>query len=243
MKPGHRYIHTHACQIMKLLIVFLFLIPCIPAWAQETQKEPDARRSCRIVFPERPKDAPKVAYLFDGKKSQQVTLPSINFSEVIALPTGEITILMTPEKITDLENLPASAPRLKITEGIQDFYIYVTPDPTNPMLPLRLNFVNVGNGILKPGETLWLNLTDHQIVVTLEGSKMTVTPKAQTVSKAPLPKSGYYKAEFTYQPQAEGDFQRITEQNWWHDAKSRHIGFIMDSGGRLPKIFFYRDFR
>lgn len=228
---------------MKLRIVFLFLISCIPAWAQETPKHKDTTRSCRIVFPERPNDAPKVAYLFDGEKSQQVTLPSINFSEVIELSTGEITIMMTPKKVTDIENLPLSAPRLIIPEGIKDFYIHVTPDSTNSKLPLRLNLVNVGNGILKLGGTLWLNLTDYPIMAKLEGSKVTVPPKAQTVSKAPLPKSGYYRAEFSYQRQAEGDFQRITEQKWWHDAKSRHIGFIMDSGGRLPKIFFYRDFR
>jgi hypothetical protein len=228
---------------MKTLLLSLLLVSVLPGWAQEEQKAKKASRTCRIVFPERPKNAPKVAYLFDGKMSRQVTLPSVNFSEVITLPTGEITILMTPNEVTDPENPPTSAPSLKIAEGIQDFYIHVTTDPANPMLPLQLNLVDVGNGKLGPGETLWINLTDHAIEAKLEGSKMTAPPKGQTVSKAPLPSSGYYTAEFTYQPHAKGDFQRIAEQHWWHDAASRHLGFIVNTGGRLPRIYFYRDFR
>lgn len=200
-------------------------------------------RSCRIVFPERPKDAPKVAYLFDGKKSYQVSLPSANFSEVIALPAGEITILITPNEVTGAEEPPTGAPSLAITEGIGDFYIHVTADPANPVLPLRLNLVDFGNGKLSPGETLWINLTDHEIQAKLGENTLTAPPKSQVVAKAPQPESGHYRAEFTYRPQAGGDFQPMTEQNWWHDAKSRHLGFIVSDEGKLPKIYFFRDFR
>lgn len=150
---------------------------------------------------------------------------------------------MTSDELTDTENSPQNAPRLKVAEGIRDFYIHVTPDPENPLLPLRMNLVDVGNGKLTPGETLWFNLTNYEIVAKLEGSEITIPSEGQAVSRAPLPNSGYYSAEFTYQPVGNGDFQRITEQQWWHDARSKHVGFIVDSGGRLPKIYFYRDFR
>ena len=231
---------------MKILLVSLLLICGLSAWAQETKETPkpsEVRRSCRIVFPERPNDAPKSAYLFDGRKSQQVTLPSMNFSEVIEMPAGELTLLMTPTEITDFKNLPLTAPRLRVPEDVRDFYILVTPDSSNSVLPLRLNLVNVSGGKFKPGETLWFNFTDHRIVAKLEGSNMSVSPKGQTVSKAPIPNSGYYKAEFAYQPQGKGEFQRITEQYWWHDANCRHLGFIVNTGGKLPKLYFYRDFR
>lgn len=211
--------------------------------AREPAKERKTGRTCRIVFPERPNDAPKVAYLFDGKKSQQVSLPSMNFSQVIALPKGELTILMTPNRISDLENLPLGAPRLKISEAVQDFYILVSPDPSNSTLPLRMNMINTSNGKLKPGETLWFNLTDHRIVAKLGESKMSVAPKGRTVSKSPVAKSGHYRAELGYQRHAKGEFKRITEQHWWHDTKSRHVGFIVNTGGKLPKVYFYRDFR
>jgi len=209
----------------------------------QPQSESEPKRTCRIVFPERPNDAPKIAYIFDGEQSQQVALPSMNFSNIIALPAGDITLLMTPSVITDLENLPLGAPRLKIKEGIKDFYILVTPDPSNSILPLKMNLVSASDGKFKPGETLWFNLTDHRIAAKLGESKLVVNPKSSKVSESPISGSGYYRAEFAYQSEAEGNLQKITEQQWWHDAKSRHLGFIVNTGGKLPKLYFYRDFR
>jgi hypothetical protein len=202
-----------------------------------------AERTCRIVFPERPKDAPKFAFLFDGKMSRRVTLPSMNFSEVISLPPGELTFLMTSTKITDPENLPPGAPKLEIAEADGDFYILVRPDPLNAGLQLRMTKVDTGAGNLKPGETLWLNLTDHRISANLGDDEMSIEPNGRKVSPSPVKKSGYFRAEFKYQPKGQGDFEKITEQQWWYDTKSRHVGFMVDTGGRLPGIFFYRDFR
>lgn len=200
-------------------------------------------RTCRIVFPERPKDAPKFAYLFDGQSSRRVTLPSMNFSEVIELPKGDLTIRMTADKLIDFEELPIGAPRLEVAENIQDFYLLVTADPSNEMLPLQLNLVNTSDGEFKPGQTLWCNRTNHAISAKLGEREITVAPNSRKVSPSPVTKSGHYRAEFSYQPEAKGDFQKITEQHWWHDVKSRHLGFIVNTGGELPKIFFYRDFR
>ncbi len=222
---------------------FLILIASAIGLTCPANADPANKRTCRIVFPERPNDAPKSAYFFDGRESREVILPSMNFSEVIELPTGDITILLTPNSITDPENLPAGAPKLNIPEIVRDFYILVTPDPLNATLPLKMNLVSASNGKLKVGETLWFNLTDHRIVAKLGERKLLITPKGRTVSKSPVTDSGYYKAEFGYQAGGEGDFQRITEQYWWHDAKSRHIGFMVNTGGKLPRIYFYRDFR
>jgi hypothetical protein len=222
---------------MRFFLTFL-MAAAIPALA-----EPPTGRTCRIVFPERPKDAPQAAHLFDGKGSRQVTLPSMNFSEVIALPSGEITLRMTAEETKDPANAPSGAPELRIPEAVKDFYILVTSDPENPTLPLKLQAVTAGDGELKPGETIWSNLTDHRIQAKLGDISLSVEPGGQAVSKDPVPKSGYYKAEFTYQTHGEGDYQKITEQQWWHDAASRHVGFMVNTGGKLPKIYFYRDFR
>lgn len=214
----------------------------------EMTTDPDAEissgdRTCRIVFPERPNDSPKVAYLYDGRKSQQVNLPSMNFSKVIGLPRGELTLLLTPDEVTDPENLPPNAPRLKIPENVQDFYIFMSPDPSNPVLPLRMNLVNTSDGRLEPGETLWFNLTEHRIVAMLGDNKMSITAKNSTVSEDPIPESGYYRAKFAFQPQSKGEFFKITEQHWWHDTESKHVGFIVPTGGKLPRIYYFRDFR
>jgi hypothetical protein len=205
--------------------------------------ESSSKRTCRIVFPGRPNDAPKFAYIFDGRESHQVRFPSMNFSKVITLPEGKITLLLLPTTVSDPENLPTGAPQLKIKEDIRDFYILLSPDTSNSTLPIQMRLINTSDGKLKPGETLWFNLTDHTIVAKLGEKEVSLTPESETVSKDPVSSSGYYRAEFQYQPHAKGDSYRITEQHWWHDAGSRHLGFIVNTGGRLPKIYFYRDFR
>lgn len=200
-------------------------------------------RSCRIVFPERPQSAPKVAFIFDGSKSQRVTLPSMNLSEVIELPNGDLTIAMTSNKITDPKALPPKAPLLKIPETIREFYIIITPDPKNQDLPIKMNLVETEEGKLKPGETLWFNSTEHRIAAKLGSHEMMIDPKGRTVSKDPVPTSSYYIAKLAFQVNGKGPYAPITEQSWWHDAKSRHLGFIVNSGGKLPKIYYFRDFR
>jgi len=202
-----------------------------------------AKRSCRIVFPERPQAAPKTAYLFDGSNSQGVTLPSMNFSEVIEFPNGDLTIAITTSAISDPELLSPRAPLLKIPEAVTDFYIVITTDPENKELPIKMNLVDTGAGKLKPGETLWYNFTGHRIVAKLGSAQMTVDPQGRTISKDPVQTSGYYVAQFAYQADGKGAFAPITEQSWWHDANSKHLGFIYNTGGKLPKIYFFRDFR
>lgn len=203
----------------------------------------EAKHSCRIVFPERPQEAPKMAFLFDGSKSQSVSLPSMNLSEVIEFSAGELTITMTPIAITDPKLLPPKAPFLKIPENVTDFYIIITPDPKNQDFPIKMNLVDTGGGKLKPGETLWYNLTNHRIAAKLGAAVMSVDPMGRTISKDPAPSSGYYNASFVYQAEGQGAVAPITEQSWWHDAASKHLGFIVNTGGKLPKIYFYRDFR
>jgi len=200
-------------------------------------------RTCRIVFPERPQSAPKIAYLFDGSRSRAVSLPSMNLSEVIELPGGELAIAMLASAISDPELLPPQAPVLKIPEGVMDFYIIITPDPENKTLPIKMNLVDTGGGKLKAGETLWYNFTGHRIAAKLGGAKMTIDPLGRTISKDPMPASGYYVAQFAYQANGNEAYAPITEQSWWHDANSKHLGFIYNTGGKLPKIYFFRDFR
>ena len=200
-------------------------------------------RTCRIVYPERPRDAPKMAYLFDGSESQRVMLPSRTLSPVMKLPGGEITLSMSPDSISSPDAVPKGAPSLKIPENVTDFYILITHDPGHKELPIKMELIDLGGGKLKFGETLWYNFTEHRISAKLGDVDVLVDPNKKAVSKAPLAKSGHYKAEITYQVKGEGEFARVTEQRWWHDARSRHLGFIIQSGQRLPKLYLFRDFR
>ena len=170
-------------------------------------------------------------------------MPSMNLSEVVTLPHGELTIAMTRDEINDPKKLPPNAPILIIPEKTTEFYIIITPDPKNQELPVKMNLVETGEGKLKAGETLWFNSTGHRIRAMLGSHEMTIDPKGRTISKDPIPTSDYYIAKFAFQAEGKGPYAPITEQSWWHDAKSRHLGFIVNSGGKLPKIYFFRDFR
>lgn len=231
---------------MKLITTLISSLVCLTCFAnaeETTETKEEQNRTCRIIFPERLNDSPKFAHLYDGKSSQLVELPTMNFSPVISLAGGEITLLMATEPVTDPKKLPATTPKLIIPEDADDFYILVTPDTENLTLPLKMEIIILREADHKFGETLWINKTKHQISANLGESKITVAPESETISKVPLEKNGYYRAEFTYQINGEGDFKKITEQQWWHDAKSRHLGYVVDSGNTLPKIMIFRDFR
>ncbi len=225
---------------MKFLRASVFLSVLLQVIASPLEAKP---RTCRIVFPERPNDAPKRAFLYDGIRNHPVTLPNTNFSEVIELPDGEVTIALTGREIKEPEELAPAAPRLKIPETVKDFYIILLSDPNNREVPVIMNLVDAGVGKLKPGETLWYNSTDHRILATLGNAKLSLDPKGQTISKDPSPASGYYDALFSYEADGKGPPAPITDQRWWHDAGRRHLGFVANSGGKLPKIYLYRDFR
>lgn len=225
---------------MTSLRAFAILSTLLAVIAGRIEAKP---RTCRIVFPERPKDAPHRAVLYDGSRNHAVTLPSMNFSEVIELPDGEVTIALTPREIKEPEELAPTAPRLKIPGTVKDFYIILLSDPDNKEMPVNMNLVDAGAGKLNQGETLWYNSTDHRILATLGNARISLAPKENSISKAPAPASGYYDALFTYEADGKGPPVPITEQRWWHDPGCRHLGFVANSGGKLPKIYLYRDFR
>jgi hypothetical protein len=225
---------------MRLLYI---IIASAIGLAITAQAETTIKRTCRIVFPNRSNDAPKKAYLFDGTKSHRVMLPSMNFSQIIELPLGELTMQMTPNAIKDAKNLPPKAPSFKVPKTVTDFYILVSSDPENSVIPIKMEIISLSDGKLKAGETLWINSTDHPVQANLGETKTLITANTQKISKSPASASGYYKARFTYQRDGKGEFKKITEQSWWHDVNNRHLGFIFDKGERLPKLFFLRDFR
>ena len=203
----------------------------------------ESKRTFRIVFPERPNDAPKTIYLFDGEKSQQLFLPSMNFSKVINLKPGDITLVFSTKPVVDPEDIPLSLPKIRVSEQTKDFYIFVSPQEKTKEFPLRFSLVSLSKSRLKPGETLWYNFTNHRVAAKLGNTKMVVAPRKFAVSSSPLKESGYYRAEFAFQESEKQAYRRITEQQWWHDMKSRHVGFIVSKGGVLPKIYFFRDYR
>lgn len=224
---------------MKYLLIACLFISTLPASSQEQKK----KRTCRILYVERPGDAPTEAYLFDGKQSHKVLLPSLNFSEVIELPMGNITVGLSPNSIDAAEAFPEGAPTAKIPEQITDLYLLLSSDPKNNVLPIKIKALNIDNKNLKPGHTLWINLSKHKIAARMGKEEVIIAPKKITISSPPLQTSGYFLAQFLYQPDSKDKFLPIMKKSWWFDATSKNLGFIVDTGARMPKIFTIRDRR
>jgi hypothetical protein len=220
-------------------IPLLLLISCLPALSQEGKKE----RTCRLLFLERQQDAPAEGQLFDGTVSHKVELSGMNFSEVVKLPDGDLVLGMTANPVATPKDFPKGAPTVNIPAQIGDLYLLVASDPENKVFPIRMLPLDVSGQKLKAGETLWINLTAHTIMGRLDKELLTIPPSGKVVGKAPLAASGYYKAAFLYQPGAKGEFLPVMQKSWWFDAKSKNLGFIIESGGRLPSIFTFRDYR
>jgi hypothetical protein len=208
----------------------------------------DTGRTCRIVFLDRPADAPRILHLFDGTTSQEVELPSMNLSPVYKFAPDATRLKLLTAKVENPEEVPADAPSVEIPADHTDILLLVFSDPDHKIAPVKLEAVNLAGENFKIGQTLWINHTDHTIEGKLGGQNLSLGPESSQIADAPVsdkgvPASGYYTASFTYQVEEKGMFAPITEQNWWHDAKSRHLGFIVNSGRKLPKIFLFRDFR
>lgn len=224
---------------VKSLFIATFFFSCLFGASEGSAQE----RTCRVIFADRNRDAPEEVHLFDGVSSRKVTLSDMNFSEVMTLPSGDLALSLTQHLVSNPGEIPPGSPTLKVSAGTTDVYIIVLSDPENKTLPLRMLPADSGDQVPKTGETLWVNLSPHTIKGKLGNGNFTLPAGGRMVAKAPLPESGYYKAEFQYQPDGAGEFLPVMKKSWWFDATSRNLGFIIDTGERLPKIFAFRDRR
>ena len=223
---------------MKLLCLLTLLTVCLPTFAQ---KEEGPVRRCRVIFIERPRDAPDKAYLFDGIKSHAISLSSMNLSETITLSPGSTTIGISAEVVQDPELFPPTAPSAKIPTNTKEFYLILLSDPNNKHFPVKCMAMGSGGEMVNLGETLWVNLSRNVISGKIANKEITVNPGKSLVGKAPLNKPGYYKVEFDYQQLGKKEFQPIMRKTWWFDPQSKYLGFILNKGDRLPKIYTFRD--
>lgn len=222
---------------MKYLVFVTLALFCLSCFSEGSETV----RTCRIIFVDPPRDAPRKVHLFDGVSSRKVELPDKNLSEVIKLPAGELLLGMTSDPVLKPEDFPKNTPKLKIPEKVTEFYLIVVSDPENKTLPIRMLPVDIGDKKPKLGQTLWVNLTTHAIAGKLGNESLKVLPDARVIGESPLPASGYYKAEFQYQLDGKGEFLQVMRKSWWFDAKSKNLGFIVNSSRRLPRIFICRD--
>lgn len=226
---------------MNKLLIVLFIVSCLPLAAQEDANH--VKRTCRALFLNKPADAPDSVFIFDGNSSHKVYLSGKSFSSPVELPSGPLTVFFSLTEIKLAEEIPTGSPSMNIPGNLADLYLLAVSDPGNPTLPVRFKPINVNDERLKPGETLWLNLSKHNVLAKLGEHEVSIPPMKQAISPPPREGNGYYSAQFIYQPNGEGKYRKALNKTWRFQMNSKSLGFIIESGGRRPEIFTIRDRR
>jgi hypothetical protein len=201
-------------------------------------------RTCRILFLERPSDAPLTLHLFDGAASREVDLPGMNLSKVYELPPGGISIALLPAPLANPKELPPGAPNATIPEAVTDIYLLVVSDPTNKVVPVRLQVVDASAAKLRRGQTLWFNLTELKVGGTLGSETIVLQPKSRAVMDAPRNDAGDYPVSLAYRMEHKDHLYPICQTRWSHDPRGRNLGFVITRpGSRTPRVLVFPDFR
>ena len=219
-------------------LCLLFFAPCA-ALAQQAPKH-----TCRILFLDGPDNAPEKLQLFDGNKCREVELPRMNFSKVYELPAGPLNLRLLPAPPADPTKIPPEAPGALVAEGITDFYLLVSSDTTNTIVPVRMQMINAGSDKLKLGQTLWFNLTKNIVGGTLGSETLKIQPDARVVLNAPATGNIDYPVKLFFRIPGNEHIYPLCQTKWRHDPSSRYVGFIINENGqRSPRVMVFSDFR
>jgi len=225
----------------KFTIIIATLFSFLPLWAEPSDGQ--SKRVCQILCLNKPVDFHNQGFLFDGTESHEVTLSTKGFSNVVALPKGELNLHISPRQVDKSQDLPEGAVSVKISKEINDFYILIKATANGEESKYSLEVVDASDGKLKPGETLWINFTKHNISAEIGENSFPIPSEGRVVSTPPLKENGYYPVYFKYQREGKGDYHPVFKRTWRHMKTAKSLGFVIDKDLRGPEIFTVRDRR
>jgi hypothetical protein len=203
-----------------------------------------AKRTCRILFLAAPQSAPQKLFLHDGKTSQEVELPRMNFSPIYEIMPGNIRVHMLPAPVLDAGEIPAGAPVAEIPESIRDCFIILGSDPTNSIAPVRLQVINAGSNQFKNGQMLWFNLTANQVGGIIGSESLRMAPHSRAILNAPASSASSYRVKIGYIVPDEKVLRPICETQWQFNPATRMVMFVFNqSGENVPRVMGFSDFR
>ncbi len=224
---------------MRLLVILLTLT--LPSMMMA---EPAANRTCRIIFLKAPADAPTRLQLFDGVQSQEVELPRMNFSPVVQISAATNTIFMLDRAITDAKLLPVGSPQVAIGQLVKDFYLLVSPDPKNQIIPIRLQVVDASPQKFAKGHMMWFNLSENLVSGKIGSQVLKMAPGTKKLLDPPSNQLGEYGVLLNFQMKGEEKLYPLTQTRWRHDPESRAVIFIIkEPGSRTPRVMGFPDSR
>lgn len=220
----------------------LFLILFFPLLA--TAQEPTGKRTCRVLFLNPPKNAPKKLFLYDGVKSQEIELPDLNFSEIYTIAGGDGSLRLLSKAVLTPEEVPADAPGAKIPASVGDCYIVVKEDPANKVVPVQLQIIDAGSDKFRKGQTMWFNICAFPVGGTVGTKKLAMKSMSREIMDAPANGREAYDVNLSYLMPGDPAFHPICQTKWMHDPNSRMVVFFFGGGGNTaPQFAGFKDFR
>lgn len=187
-----------------------------------------ADRLARILYHGAPVDAPKNAFVYQKNKApQEVVLERRNFSKSFELAGGDLRLAFMPSVLPEGAVFPVEAPALVIPKQWKKVLILVFHDPTNPIMPIRLQALNANDNVFGPGELLFINYSDISIFGLVGEKKLLLHPETTEVVSHPIPKMGEYQVKLD---SVENDIESrrwLMRQTWRHQPKVRRVVFVL----------------
>jgi hypothetical protein len=221
---------------MRHFLCIFFLFGC------HTVVQAQSARTCRVLFLGAPDNAPETLHLFDGKASQEVELPSINFSPVYKLPGGALVLRMLPAPEADPTKVSPGAPSVAVAADVTDFYLLVSSDPANAVAPVKLEVIDATK--FTKGQMLWFNLTANRLDGQIGSEKLALDGNSQAILNPPATKNEEYNVNISFSKPGDDQLQPFCETKWRHDPQVRNVFFVVtNEGARAPRVMGLRDQR
>ncbi|MDB6080241.1 MAG: hypothetical protein JWO82_3988 [Akkermansiaceae bacterium] len=221
---------------MRFLTLLLSLLP-LSSFAQEA-----GHRTCRLLFLGERGNAPATLQLFDGKTSQLVDLPRMNLSKNYRLPPGAINVSLLTSPPAPDQPLPAGTPTVAVGEKTETFYLLLTPDATNKVIPLRMQLIDASSTGFKPGQMMWYNLTPLDVFGKLGTQQVNIKGRSKSITDAPAKGNEDYNVDLSFRMAGDPKTYPICETHWIHDPAARSVTFLFsEAGSKVPRVLSFRD--
>lgn len=223
---------------MRFLACLIGLLP-FAAIAQD-----QGGRTCRVVFLGASEKDPEKLHLHDGTATREVDLPRLNLSKVYPIPGGAITLRLLTAPPAEGEAPNPAAPSAQVPETLGDIYLLVTPDPTNKVIPARMQVIDATVDRFKAGQMLWFNLTAHEVGGVVGKQKLAMKSRSKVILDAPADKAEDYNVNLTFRIAGKEALYPLCETRWSHDPGTRSLLFVInEAGNRAPRVLGFTDYR
>lgn len=187
-----------------------------------------ADRPLRLLYFQAPANAPEEVCVYAaGAMVAESELPRHNFSDNVVIPKGDTVLHFLPTPLSEGEELPEKAPKVRIPEGWQKVLLLVAEDKGNSILPIRVKAINASDSVFGPGSIYMMNLSKIRIGGTIGDKNLDLRPGKVQILKNPISGNGFYPTKLYSIATPGARPQRFIKQMWEKDGNTRQVLFIL----------------